>query len=100
MEDYSKDITKLFNDAVDKAKEIGQGAKIRALITAEEAKIREQYYQLGKKYYILYNESPESELFDYVDRIKASKSKIERYKKSLNNDSSDEYEDAEYEEIE
>ncbi len=99
MEDYTRDITRLLNDAVDKAKEIGQGAKLRALITAEEAKIREQYYQLGKKYYRLYNDTPETELLDYVDKIKASREKIDAFKAELNNEGSAEYKDVVFEDV-
>lgn len=95
MEDYAKDISELVNTAVDKAKELGNSAKLRALITAEEAKIREQYYQLGKKYYKLYNDTPETDLSDIVDEIRSRKNKIAKYKEDMkrgNDDGADVYE--------
>ena len=38
MEDYTSDLSKFFQDAVDKAKELGTIAKLHAQIKAEEAK--------------------------------------------------------------
>lgn len=93
MEDYSKDLSKLIQDAVDKAKEIGGITKLHAMIKAEEAKKQEQYYRLGRKYYELYKDTPEMELVDFVDKLAACDAKIKEYKKQIKKEQEASYKD-------
>lgn len=83
MEDYTSDLSKFFQDAVDKAKELGTIAKLHAQIKAEEAKKQEQYYKLGKKYYELFKDAPEKDLVQFVEKLKASDEKIEQLKEEI-----------------
>lgn len=89
MSDYSKDISKLLQDALDKAKELGGVAKLHALIKAEQAKKQEQYYKLGKRYYELYKDTPELDLQEFVEKLMECDSKIEAYKEELANQGDD-----------
>ncbi len=83
MEDYSNDLSKFVQEAVDKAKELGSIAKLHAQIKAEEAKKQEQYYRLGRRYYELYKETPEMDLVEYIDKLAACDEKIKEYREML-----------------
>lgn len=83
MEDFTGEVSKVFNTVVDKVKEYGGIAKIHALIKAEEAKKTEQYYRLGKKYYELYKDAPASDISEIMNKLIASDDKIEEYRKLL-----------------
>ncbi|HKM21369.1 MAG TPA: hypothetical protein VJZ01_04945 [Lachnospiraceae bacterium] len=67
---------KMVQDVVDKAKELTGAAKIHADIKAEELRIKQQYYKLGKKYYEVFKDAPEMDLKEYVDNIVISNEKI------------------------
>lgn len=67
---------KMVQEVVDKAKELTGAAKIHADIKAEELRIKQQYYRLGKKYYELYKDTPETDLKEYVNYIEISNEKI------------------------
>ncbi len=95
MDDYMKEISKVVEIAIDKAKELGGTAKLHALIKAEEAKKQEQYYRLGKKYYQLFADTPEKDLSVYVDKLKKCDEKIAELKEELKKDEGDTYRDAE-----
>lgn len=93
-----KDFSKFVESAFDKAKEIGETAKLYAMIKAEEAKKQEQYYRLGKKYYELFADTPERDLAGYVNKLKQSDEKIAKYREEIKkNDDSEEATDVEAE---
>lgn len=91
-----EDLSKIFEEAMDKAKELSGKGKLIALIKAEEIKKDEQYFRLGKKYYELYKDAPEQALTGYVDKLKASDAKIAQYQEEMNStDEGDSYRDVE-----
>ncbi|MCR5791135.1 MAG: hypothetical protein K6G83_14730 [Lachnospiraceae bacterium] len=77
------EFSKLFSDTVEKIKELGGAAKLHALIKAEEAKKQELYYRLGKKYYKLFQDSPEKDLKEIVEKLLACDAKIAEYKQTM-----------------
>lgn len=81
--DYSKEISKFMETAIEKAKELGGAGKLHALISAEEAKKQEQYYRLGKQYYKLFQDAPEKDLASYVEKLVSSDKKIAEYREEL-----------------
>lgn len=83
MADFSGELTKVVNEVVDKAKEVGEFTKLQALIKAEEAKKQDYYYRLGKKYYEIYKDAPASDLSEYMNKLIAADEKIEELKKQL-----------------
>ena len=76
-------VVSIAKDVGEKAKELSGTAKIHANIKAEEIRIRDLYYKLGKKYYEIYKESPDTEVTEFVDRINEANEKIEGYRKEL-----------------
>ena len=83
MADFTNDLADVLSTVADKVKEYGGYAKLQALIKAEEAKKQEMYYRLGKKYYELYKDVPDSELADIVDKLILADEKIAAYKEDL-----------------
>ena len=83
MADIVETITDTINVVVDKAREVGEIAKLQALIKAEEAKKQEYYYKLGKKYYEMYKDAPASDLMEYMSKLVTADQKIADYKEDL-----------------
>ena len=86
-----EDIKKLFASARVSAMEFGEIAKLHTMSTAEEAKKQGLFYQLGKKYYELYKDSPEQELKSIVDKLIECDENIADYKEQIANVGGDEY---------
>ncbi|MBR6451477.1 MAG: hypothetical protein IKS87_02120 [Lachnospiraceae bacterium] len=95
MDDYMKELTKIVETAIEKAKELGGTAKLHALIKAEEAKKQEQYYRLGRKYYQLFADTPEKDLTLYVNKLKACDKRIEELREELKGEEEETYRDVE-----
>ena len=83
FEEFGESVSDVAKDVTDKAKELGESAKLHTLIKAEELKIQEQYYKLGKRYYSLYCDTADPELLDLIDVISVSQDKIAKYKEDL-----------------
>ncbi len=83
IEEFGESVSDVAKDVTDKAKELGESAKLHTLIKAEELKIQEQYYKLGKRYYSLYCDTADPELLDLIDVISVSQDKIAKYKEDL-----------------
>ncbi len=86
FDDFGESIANMAKEVGDKAKELSGVAGIHANIKAEEVRIQELYYKLGKKYYECYKETPDLEVVDFVDRIKKSNERIDSYREELNKD--------------
>ncbi|MEG1848230.1 MAG: hypothetical protein RRX92_05575 [Lachnospiraceae bacterium] len=80
LDDVGESITEVAKEVGTKAKEIGGTAKIYVNIKAEEVKIQDLYYKLGKRYYSLYQDTADLELLDIIDAISACNDKIAKYK--------------------
>ncbi len=96
MEDRN-DLSRVVSDTVGKLKEFGGIAKLHARIKAEEAKKQELYYRLGKKYYSLFKDSPESDLKEIVGKLTACDEKIAKLREELSEPGSN-YRDVEKDE--
>ena len=83
MDDFGENVSGAAKDVGEKAKELGECAKLYAYIKAEEVKIQEQNYKLGKKYYSLFQSQAADELIAYVNSINTSNEKIAAYKEEL-----------------
>lgn len=83
FDELGESISEVAKDVGDKAIEVGTNAKLYANIKAEELKIQEQYYKLGKRYYSLYQETGDPELLDYIDAISTSMDRIAKYKEEI-----------------
>ena len=83
LDDLGNSFTEVAKDVGDKAVEIGTNVATYANIKAEELKIQEQYYKLGKRYYSLYQDTADPELLDMIDAISASNEKIAKYKEEI-----------------
>ena len=83
MADFAEEIAGVIYTVADKVKEYSEYARLNAIIKAEQAKMHEQYYRLGKKYYELYKDAPASDLTEITDKIVASEEKIVSLKEEL-----------------
>lgn len=70
-----------------KAKGVAEVTKLHTSIAAEEVKIKEHYYQLGKKYYEQFKDAPDMEFIGIVDNINAANERIAKYKEALKKES-------------
>ena len=85
------DLSKMFSSVKNTAVELGGELKVQGLIKAEELKIQEIYHKLGKKYYELYKDSPESSLREFVDKLDECNKKIAEYREQLESPNGDEF---------
>lgn len=76
-----------------KTKEVAEISKLHASIAAEEVKIKEHYYQIGKLYYERFKDVPDLEFLDEIDRINESNAKIQSMREALNREEKDTKED-------
>ena len=83
FEEFGENVSDVAKDVTEKAKELGESAKLHTLIKTEELKIQEQYYKLGKRYYSLYCDTADPELIDIIDIISVAQDKIASYKEQL-----------------
>lgn len=67
----------------EKAKIVAEATKLRTSIAAEEVKIKEHYYQLGRQYYEQFKDAPDAEFLGIIDNINAANDRIAEYKDAL-----------------
>ena len=92
--DERGDFSRFISGAAERLAELTDTARLYSLVKAEELKKQELYYRLGKKYYSLFKDSPESDLKEIVDRILSCDDKIAELKVKLS-DPGDSYRDVE-----
>lgn len=83
LDEFGESVVSIAKDVGEKAKELSGTAKIHANIKAEEIRIQDLYYKLGKKYYEVYQDTPDTEVTQFVDRINEANEKIAEYRKEL-----------------
>lgn len=83
LDELGESVAGMAKDIGGKARELSGTAKIHANIKAEEVRIQELYYKLGKKYYEVYSEAPDTGVADFIDKIKEANEKIREYKEDL-----------------
>ena len=77
IEQLSKKISQVSQEAVEKTKNIADTVKINALITNEENKINSAYLQIGKIYVKNYAELEDKKFTRLIDMIEEANNKIE-----------------------
>lgn len=69
--------------AVQKAKDLSDVAKLNAMISEEETKINNTYYQIGKLYFALHASNPEDDFISFIHTIIDANQKAESYKQQI-----------------
>lgn len=68
---------------IQKTKDISDTTRYNSLISEEEKKINNQYYQIGKLYVALHAEDHEEEFAGMIDAIRESEEKMKEYKEEI-----------------
>jgi len=69
-------ITSTSKEVSQKAKDFAETTKLNSSINAEQNKINSLFIDLGKKYYELKSDNPETEYTEIIDRINTAKQTI------------------------
>lgn len=69
--------------AVQKAKEMSDIARLNSMISEEETKINNNYYQLGKLYVTMHSNDHEEEFAGMIDSIAEAEEKIKNYRQQI-----------------
>jgi len=81
--DLGKKISQTSQEAIKKAKELGEIAKLNGSISEEERNINKYFSQMGEKYLELYGDTTEEPFASYCESIRASKLKIKNYEQEI-----------------
>lgn len=81
--DLGKKLSNASQEAVKKAKELAELAKLNGLILEEERKMNKYYAQIGEKYMELYGESSEEPFTSFIKKVNDSKLNIKKYKSDI-----------------
>ncbi len=81
--DLGKKISQTSQEAVKKAKELAEIAKLNSSISDEEKNINKYFSQMGEKYLELYGDTTEEPFASYCESIRASKMKIKNYEQEI-----------------
>lgn len=83
FDNIGKTISEASHGAIQKGKEMADVVKYNSLISEEEKKAADIFEQLGRKYVEVKGDSPDELFKDYVEAIKASEARVNKYKKKL-----------------
>lgn len=83
FDDLGKKISQAGQTAVQKTKGITDIARINGMISDEEKKVNNNYYQIGKLYVAIHRTDFESDFAGMVAAIKESETKIMNYKQQI-----------------
>lgn len=81
--DLGKKISQTSQEAVKKAKELAEIAKLNSSISEEERNINKFLTQMGEKYLELYGDTTEEPFASYCESIRTSKKKIKSLEKEI-----------------
>lgn len=81
--EVGKKISTTSQNAVNKAKEVAEVAKINSMISDEENKINSNYYQIGKLYFALHKNDCEESFATMINDIISAEKKIVEYKEQI-----------------
>ncbi len=81
--EVGKKISTTSQNAVNKAKEVAEVAKINSLISDEENKINTNYYQIGKLYVALHKNDCEDNFATMINEIVNAEKRIVEYKEQI-----------------
>lgn len=83
FDDLGKKISQAGQTAVQKTKEMTDIARINGMISDEEKKVNNNYYQIGKLYVAMHSTDFESDFAGMITAIKESEIKIRDYKQQI-----------------
>lgn len=82
-DNFSQKASETTAKAVQKAKEMSDIAKLNSMISEEESKINNNYYQVGKLYVTMHSHDHEEEFAGMVASIAESEEKIKSYRQQI-----------------
>lgn len=83
FDDIGKKITQAGTGALQKTKELADVARINGLISDEEKRVNNAYYQIGKLYVALHADNCEPDFAALVDSIRESEAKVADLKQQV-----------------
>ena len=83
LDGIGKKLSQAGQTAVQKTREMTDIARINGLISEEEKKVNNNYYQIGKLYVAKYQTNYESEFAGMISVIRDSEMKIKEYKQQI-----------------
>lgn len=83
FDDLGKKLSQAGQTAVQKTKEMTDIARINGLISDEEKKVNNNYYQIGKLYVAMHQSDFESDFGGMISAIRESEAKIRDYKQQI-----------------
>lgn len=83
FDDLGKKLSQAGQTAVQKTKEMTDIARINGLISDEEKKVNNNYYQIGKLYVAMHQSDFENDFSGMITAIRESETKIRDYKQQI-----------------
>lgn len=83
LDDLGKRVTDAGQKTMQKTKEISDIARINSLITQEENKINNTYYQIGKLYVSIHGNDCEDEFTGMISTVAELEQKVQEYRKQI-----------------
>lgn len=83
FDDFGKKLSQASQSAVQKTKDITEVAKINGMISDEEKKLNNCYFQIGKLYVQLHRNNCEAEFVKLMEAVCQSEAKIADYRKRV-----------------
>lgn len=81
--DLSKKLSQAGQDVAQSTKNFAAVTKLNSLVSEEEKKIDNLYYQMGKTYFETNSDYPEDNLAGYISAIIEAMNNIEKYKEQI-----------------
>lgn len=82
-DNFSQKASETTAKAIQKAKEMSDVAKLNSMISEEESKINNSYYQIGKLYVTIHSHDCEEEFANLVAAIGQAEEKIQSYRQQI-----------------
>lgn len=83
LDKLSKTVTEASQKTLAKTKELADTSRLNSLISEEEKKITNQYYQIGKLYVSIHRDSYEDDFSGMINAVTESEGKIKDYKAQI-----------------
>lgn len=80
LEELSNGVSDIAKDVGGAAKDLSQSARVQANIKAEQLRIQNLYYKLGKSYFEQYESTPDTGVQELVEEITKANERIAEYK--------------------
>lgn len=83
LDDLGRRVTDAGQKTMQKTKELSDIARINSLITQEENKINNTYYQIGKLYVSIHGSNCEDEFTGMISTVAELEQKVQEYRKQI-----------------